>query len=109
MKVPCHGVRSFDVMAGKVKRAPEAWQRCGMEWLYRVLQEPGRMWRRYLTTNSLFMWMLGREAAKSASRARPLSNPETSVKTRWGTPKAAINKVMSCFACLPVPDASPVD
>lgn len=88
MKVPVlHGVGgSFDVMAGKVKRAPEAWQRWGMEWLYRVLQEPGRMWRRYLTTNSLFMWMLGREAAKSASRVRPLSNPEKSVKTRWGTP-----------------------
>ncbi len=88
MKVPVlHGVGgSFDVMAGKVKRAPEAWQRWGMEWLYRVLQEPGRMWRRYLTTNSLFVWMLGREAAKSASKARPLSNPDNSAKTRWGMP-----------------------
>jgi N-acetylglucosaminyldiphosphoundecaprenol N-acetyl-beta-D-mannosaminyltransferase len=55
----CHGVGgSFDVMAGKVKRAPIAWQRLGMEWLYRVCQEPGRMWKRYLTTNTLFLLML---------------------------------------------------
>ena len=37
----CHGVGgSFDVMAGKVERAPELWQRLGLEWLYRVKQEP---------------------------------------------------------------------
>jgi N-acetylglucosaminyldiphosphoundecaprenol N-acetyl-beta-D-mannosaminyltransferase len=56
MQVPVtHGVGgSFDVMAGKVKRAPEWWQRHGMEWLYRVLQEPGRLWKRYLITNIKF-------------------------------------------------------
>ena len=54
-----HGVGgSFDVMSGKVKRAPEIWQKLGMEWLYRVLQEPGRLWKRYFITNSLFLWML---------------------------------------------------
>jgi N-acetylglucosaminyldiphosphoundecaprenol N-acetyl-beta-D-mannosaminyltransferase len=60
MDVPvCHGVGgAFDVMAGKVKRAPELWQRLGMEWLYRVVQEPRRMWRRYLVTNTLFCWMV---------------------------------------------------
>jgi N-acetylglucosaminyldiphosphoundecaprenol N-acetyl-beta-D-mannosaminyltransferase len=51
-----HGVGgSFDVLAGKVERAPEAWQRLGLEWLYRVKQEPRRLWRRYLVTNGLFM------------------------------------------------------
>ncbi len=56
MDVPvCHGVGgSFDVVAGKVRRAPVLWQRCGLEWLYRVIQEPRRMWRRYLVTNTLF-------------------------------------------------------
>lgn len=50
-----HGVGgSFDVVAGKVKRAPESWQRLGLEWLYRVKQEPGRLWKRYLVTNTLF-------------------------------------------------------
>ncbi|NOS99356.1 MAG: WecB/TagA/CpsF family glycosyltransferase [Phycisphaerales bacterium] len=60
MGVPvCHGVGgAFDVMAGKVKRAPELWQRVGMEWFYRVLQEPRRMWKRYLVTNTLFCWMM---------------------------------------------------
>jgi N-acetylglucosaminyldiphosphoundecaprenol N-acetyl-beta-D-mannosaminyltransferase len=55
----CHGVGgSFDVLAGKVERAPEAWQRLGLEWLYRVKQEPRRLWRRYLVTNTLFCAMV---------------------------------------------------
>ncbi len=60
MAVPvCHGVGgAFDVMAGRVKRAPQVWQKLGMEWLYRLIQEPRRMWRRYLVTNTLFGWML---------------------------------------------------
>lgn len=58
----CHGVGgSFDVYAGKVKRAPLLWQRCGMEWLYRLVQEPRRLWRRYLVTNALFFWLTIRE------------------------------------------------
>ena len=60
MQVPvCHGVGgSFDVYAGKVERAPESWQKLGLEWLYRVKQEPGRLWKRYLFTNLSFLWML---------------------------------------------------
>jgi N-acetylglucosaminyldiphosphoundecaprenol N-acetyl-beta-D-mannosaminyltransferase len=60
MDVPvCHGVGgSFDVYAGKVERAPESWQKLGLEWLYRVKQEPGRLWKRYLFTNLSFLWML---------------------------------------------------
>ncbi|WP_269765221.1 WecB/TagA/CpsF family glycosyltransferase [Caballeronia insecticola] len=49
---------TFDVTAGKVRRAPSWMQRCGLEWLYRVLQEPRRMWRRYLVTNLAFAKML---------------------------------------------------
>lgn len=61
----CHGVGgSFDVMAGKVKRAPMFWQKMGMEWLYRVIQEPRRMWKRYLVTNTIFMWLLLKELGK---------------------------------------------
>ena len=52
---------TFDVVAGKVKRAPVWMQNYGLEWLYRVMQEPGRMWKRYLTTNSQFAWLLARE------------------------------------------------
>ena len=51
-----HGVGgSFDVMAGVVRRAPARWQRAGMEWAYRLVQEPGRLWRRYLRTNTQFV------------------------------------------------------
>jgi len=49
---------TFDVVAGKVKRAPVWMQNYGLEWLYRVIQEPGRMWKRYLVTNSEFAWLL---------------------------------------------------
>ena len=51
-----HGVGgSFDVASGRVQRAPILWQRLGLEWLYRVKQEPRRLWRRYLVTNLLFV------------------------------------------------------
>ncbi|TMO76249.1 glycosyltransferase [Pseudoalteromonas sp. S3776] len=49
---------TFDVVAGKVKRAPQWMQKAGLEWLYRVIQEPRRMWKRYLVTNSKFIWLL---------------------------------------------------
>jgi N-acetylglucosaminyldiphosphoundecaprenol N-acetyl-beta-D-mannosaminyltransferase len=49
---------SFDVLAGKVKRAPVHMQQVGLEWLYRVYQEPRRMWWRYARTNTLFAGIL---------------------------------------------------
>lgn len=49
---------TFDVVAGKVSRAPLWIQKYGMEWLYRVIQEPRRMWKRYLVTNTKFALML---------------------------------------------------
>jgi len=52
---------TFDVVAGKVKRAPKWMQNWGFEWLYRVQQEPRRMWRRYLVTNSKFALLLLQE------------------------------------------------
>ena len=71
LNVPvCHGVGgSFDIFAGQVKRAPTIWQQYGLEWLYRTLQEPRRLWKRYLITNSIFIWMLLSELARGA-RAR---------------------------------------
>jgi len=56
---------TFDVVAGKVKRAPLWMQKYGLEWFYRVLQEPGRMWKRYFVTNSIFLWMLVRGLVSS--------------------------------------------
>jgi N-acetylglucosaminyldiphosphoundecaprenol N-acetyl-beta-D-mannosaminyltransferase len=65
----CHGVGgSFDVLAGEVQRAPERWQRLGMEWLYRVVQEPRRLWRRYLVTNVMFLALLTKELVSTTPR-----------------------------------------
>lgn len=55
---------SFDVVAGKVKRAPVWMQRLHSEWLYRLIQEPKRMWKRYFTTNSIFLGMILKEFVK---------------------------------------------
>ncbi|MFJ3670774.1 WecB/TagA/CpsF family glycosyltransferase [Streptomyces sp. NPDC090106] len=65
-----HGVGgSFDILAGITKRAPEAWQRLGMEWLYRALQEPRRLGRRYVTTNAAFLLMTAREFIRLTPQA----------------------------------------
>jgi N-acetylglucosaminyldiphosphoundecaprenol N-acetyl-beta-D-mannosaminyltransferase len=72
-----HGVGgSFDIFAGLTKRAPVRWQRLGLEWLYRLLQEPRRLFKRYATTNSAFAWLTFRE------RIRP--TPEYRVSVRRG-------------------------
>ncbi|WP_279635167.1 WecB/TagA/CpsF family glycosyltransferase [Cupriavidus lacunae] len=56
---------TFDVVAGEVSRAPVWMQRSGLEWLYRVIQEPRRMWKRYLLTNSLFLLLILRNLVTS--------------------------------------------
>jgi N-acetylglucosaminyldiphosphoundecaprenol N-acetyl-beta-D-mannosaminyltransferase len=49
---------SFDVLAGQVTRAPPVMQNFGLEWLYRIYQEPRRMWWRYCKTNTIFAGMM---------------------------------------------------
>ncbi|SMG30014.1 WecB/TagA/CpsF family glycosyltransferase [Fibrobacter sp. UWB13] len=51
----------FDFFAGTYKRAPMIWQKFGFEWLYRLLKEPRRMWRRYVFGNTLFLMLVVRE------------------------------------------------
>lgn len=51
----------FDFFAGTVERAPIWWQEHGLEWLYRLIKEPKRMWRRYIIGNSLFLWNMTKE------------------------------------------------
>lgn len=46
----------FDYLAGNIARAPEWMQKFNLEWLYRLCQEPGRLWKRYMQTNTLFVW-----------------------------------------------------
>jgi N-acetylglucosaminyldiphosphoundecaprenol N-acetyl-beta-D-mannosaminyltransferase len=49
---------SFDVLAGLRSRAPGWVQTIGMEWFFRLVQEPRRLFKRYLVTNSLFIWLV---------------------------------------------------
>lgn len=51
----------FDFYAGTIRRAPIWWQEHGLEWLYRLLIEPKRMWRRYIIGIPLFLWYIWRE------------------------------------------------
>lgn len=60
---------AIDIVAGVTRRAPRAWQDLGIEWLYRVLQEPRRMLPRYLVTNVKFSILVARGlAARVLSR-----------------------------------------
>ncbi|MCE3236517.1 MAG: hypothetical protein K0Q50_2708 [Vampirovibrio sp.] len=60
---------SFDVMAGKVQRAPKWMQDAGLEWFFRLIQEPGRMWKRYLVTNVQFGFALAGQVFSGKMRA----------------------------------------
>lgn len=51
----------FDFFAGTVERAPLWWQEHSLEWLYRLIKEPKRMWRRYIIGNTLFLWNITKE------------------------------------------------
>lgn len=61
-----HGVGgAFDVLGGEVRRAPLWWQEHGLEWLYRVLQEPMRLGPRYFTTNFTFVVLVMLESLRT--------------------------------------------
>lgn len=55
---------TFDIVAGKTKRAPFILQNLGLEWFFRLLQEPRRMWKRYFFTNLSFCFLIFKEFLK---------------------------------------------
>jgi N-acetylglucosaminyldiphosphoundecaprenol N-acetyl-beta-D-mannosaminyltransferase len=61
---------SFDVLAGHVRRAPPAFQSLGLEWAWRLAMEPRRLWKRYLVTNSEYLWLAAGEVLRR--RALPV-------------------------------------
>ena len=62
---------AFDYIAGNITRPPRWMQRAGLEWLFRLVQEPRRLFRRYLVHNSLFVLMLAREVLHKRAVASP--------------------------------------
>lgn len=67
--VPCVGA-AFDFAAGSVRRAPAWMQRAGLEWLFRLLQEPGRLWKRYLVDSPAFIPIILAERRRRRSARR---------------------------------------
>lgn len=59
---------ALPVLIGMQKRAPDWMQKAGLEWLYRLFQEPRRLLKRYLETNTLFIWLLLREGILARHR-----------------------------------------
>jgi len=55
---------AFDFNAGLKKQAPRWMQKSGLEWSFRLMMEPGRLWRRYLSNNPRFLWLVLREALR---------------------------------------------
>jgi N-acetylglucosaminyldiphosphoundecaprenol N-acetyl-beta-D-mannosaminyltransferase len=61
---------TFDVLTGYVRRAPRWLQSIGMEWWWRLAMEPKKMWRRYLRTNTDFLWQAAREIVRRRTAPR---------------------------------------
>jgi N-acetylglucosaminyldiphosphoundecaprenol N-acetyl-beta-D-mannosaminyltransferase len=57
--------QAFDILAGTKMRAPRIIRSARLEWAYRLAKEPGRLWRRYLTTNSIFVYLMMKEMIAS--------------------------------------------
>lgn len=61
---------TFDVLTGYVRRAPRALQVAGLEWSWRLAMEPRKMWKRYLRTNTLFLWLAAQEIFRIRAEPR---------------------------------------
>ncbi len=55
---------AFDFLSGRIRRAPEKIQRMGLEWAYRIIQDPVRLLQRYLVRDWLFLWLLAKYGVK---------------------------------------------
>ena len=62
---------AFEIIAGRFSRAPSWLQRLGLEWAWRMAQDPWRLWRRYFSTNGFFLTLLLGEASKRLFRPAP--------------------------------------
>ena len=99
----------FDFVSGRIRRAPMWMRESGLEWIYRLLQEPGRMWRRYLVGNLSF---LARVALQRAGLRRPAADAQplprsAAAATSGGGVRAVIFATPRVASDLPLPDDHP--
>jgi N-acetylglucosaminyldiphosphoundecaprenol N-acetyl-beta-D-mannosaminyltransferase len=69
--------QAFNVYAGVEKRLPKWMHNLSLEWTYRLYLEPKRLWKRYLYTNSLFVWLVFKQLVQSILSPAPLSVPKS--------------------------------
>jgi N-acetylglucosaminyldiphosphoundecaprenol N-acetyl-beta-D-mannosaminyltransferase len=67
---------AFDMHAGRLRQAPAGMQRAGLEWLFRVMMEPRRLWRRYLKIVPTFLWRVARRPPVLVKTPRSTSLPD---------------------------------
>lgn len=85
---------AFDFHAGVQPRAPRWMQQWGLEWLHRLLNDPRRLWRRYLFTNSPFLIMAGAQwLASRLTGARPARVPAREALTHVDAPYKGAREV----------------
>ena len=99
----------FDFVSGRIRRAPMWMRETGLEWIYRLLQEPGRMWRRYLVGNLSFLARVALQRAglrRPATDALPLPRRAAAPATGSGV-RAVVFATPRVAADLPLPDDSP--
>ncbi|HTS18630.1 MAG TPA: WecB/TagA/CpsF family glycosyltransferase [Verrucomicrobiae bacterium] len=65
---------AFDFHAGRVRQAPRWMQRSGLEWLFRLLMDPRRLWRRYFKNNPRFMWLVAWQLFSGTDRREAVGN-----------------------------------
>lgn len=92
---------AIDFAAGGKRRAPVLVQRLGMEWLFRLLQEPGRLWRRYLVEDREFLWLAAREVLgarreRGSARVLPFSGVPTHRPAGAGAPETNPERIDRC-------------
>ncbi len=98
----------FDFVSGRVRRAPMWMRETGLEWIFRLLQEPGRMWRRYLVGNLSF---LARVALQRAGLRRPAADAQPLPRPAAAAVGAGVRAVVFATPCvtsdLPLPGDYP--
>jgi len=82
---------AFDVVAGRSPRAPEVIQRMGLEWAYRLMHEPRRLWRRYLLGNPRFVALFTRQLVAQGLSALANGVAPSVERSDAGTREAALN------------------
>ena len=100
----------FDFVSGRISRAPQWMRETGLEWVWRLLQEPGRMWQRYLVGNFTFLGRVLLQRAglrRSAADALPAARPAPVVAAACGV-RAVIFTTPRAPADVPVPADTPV-